>query len=387
MLPYWRLSCYYFFYFAFFGAFSPYFTLYLQSISFSAWDIGLVMSQMQLMRLAGPYLWGWLSDRGYRRIVIVRLSGAASLAGFLVFFGLESRNGLLIAMTVLAFFWSAALPLMETLTFDHLHERAAGYSRIRIWGSIGFLAAALGTGALLDLTSPIGVLWVCAAMLIGILAFALAVPEAPMRSHPAATVSIRHILRQARVRALLSACFAMAAAHGAYYVFYSIHLTQLGYDRLQVGALWSLGVVAEILMFMAMPHLTRRYGLRALLLWSYAAAALRFALIGWSGHIFALLFFAQLLHALTFGTYHAATITAINRWFPGNSQARGQALYSSFSFGAGGLLGGLLAGIGWDALGAGWIYTLSALFALAGYGLIFRWVHEDVDLTPVLRIP
>jgi len=73
-LPYWRLSGYYFFYFAFVGAFSPYFGLYLQSLSFSAWDIGLLMSQMQLMRLCAPYIWGALSDRLEQRVRIVRLA-------------------------------------------------------------------------------------------------------------------------------------------------------------------------------------------------------------------------------------------------------------------------------------------------------------------------
>jgi MFS family permease len=74
-LPYWRLSGYYFFYFAFIGAFSPYFGLYLHSLNFSAWDIGLLMSQMQLMRLFGPNLWGWLADRFGRRLLIIRLAG------------------------------------------------------------------------------------------------------------------------------------------------------------------------------------------------------------------------------------------------------------------------------------------------------------------------
>nr|MBP8163156.1 MFS transporter [Propionivibrio sp.] len=70
--PYWRLSAYYFFYFAFLGVFSPYFGLYLQSRSFSAWDIGLLMSQMQLMRLFGPYVWGALADRLGKRLFVIR---------------------------------------------------------------------------------------------------------------------------------------------------------------------------------------------------------------------------------------------------------------------------------------------------------------------------
>ncbi|MCH2219319.1 MAG: MFS transporter, partial [Dechloromonas sp.] len=95
-LPYWRLSGYYFFYFAFIGAFSPYFGLYLQSLSFSAWDIGLLMSQMQLMRLFGPNLWGWLADRFGRRLFIIRLAGVIGLAGFTAFFWLDRLPGMLL---------------------------------------------------------------------------------------------------------------------------------------------------------------------------------------------------------------------------------------------------------------------------------------------------
>jgi MFS transporter, PPP family, 3-phenylpropionic acid transporter len=183
-LPYWRLSGYYFFYFAFIGAFSPYFGLYLQSLNFSAWDIGLLMSQMQLMRLFGPNLWGWLADRFGRRMAIIRLAGGIGLAGFTAFFWLDKLPAMLLAMAVLAFFWSAALPLVETLTFDHLREERGRYSRIRLWGSIGFIVAVMGTGAALDFAPPVAVLWVCWSILLGILAVAVVLPDAPLVAHP-----------------------------------------------------------------------------------------------------------------------------------------------------------------------------------------------------------
>src|SRR5574343_1789930 len=194
-LPYWRLSGYYFFYFAFIGAFSPYFGLYLQFLKFSAWDIGLLMSQMQLMRLFGPYLWGWLADRFGRRLVIIRLAGAMGLAGFSAFFWLEKLPGMLLAMAVLAFFWSAALPLVETLTFDHLREERGRYSRIRLWGSVGFIVAVMGTGAVLDWTPPSGVLPVCWAILAGILLLALVLPESAPLAHEHDAPPIGEILR------------------------------------------------------------------------------------------------------------------------------------------------------------------------------------------------
>lgn len=325
-LPYWRLSGYYFFYFAFIGAFSPYFGLYLQSLSFSAWDIGLLMSQMQLMRLFGPNLWGWLADRFGRRTAIIRLAAVIGLAGFTAFFWLDKLSGMLVAMAVLAFFWSAALPLVETLTFDHLREESGRYSRIRLWGSIGFIVAVMATGAVLDYSAPIGVLWVCWGILLGILAFAIALPDARPAVHARDEQPIGEILRQPKVIALMAACFAMSAAHGALYVFYSIHLSDNGYSKTEVGLLWSLGVVAEIFVFMLMSRLSQRFSLRVLLLASFAAAVVRFLLVGWGVDSLVIMVVAQLMHGMTFGAYHASAIAAVNLWFPGRSQGRGLSL-------------------------------------------------------------
>lgn len=377
-LPYWRLSGYYFFYFAFIGAFSPYFALYLQSLNFSAWDIGLLMSQMQLMRLFGPNLWGWLSDHFGHRVAIVRLAGLVSLAGFSAFFWLDRLPGMLAAMAVLAFFWSAALPLVETLTLDHLREERGRYSRIRVWGSVGFIAAVMGAGAILEAVPPAGILQVCWVILLGILACALVLPEAhaPLMSQPAPPIAA--ILRRGEVRALLAACFAMSAAHGAFYVFYSIHLAANGYGTTEIGLLWSLGVIAEIAVFMVMARLNARFSLRAILLASFAAAVLRFAIMGWGVESAALMIFGQLLHGLTFGAYHASAIAAVGRLFPGRAQGRGQALYSSISFGAGGLLGALVSGWTWDDWGAGWTFSLGSACALAGFALVWRWVGTAV---------
>jgi len=381
-LPHWRLSGYYFFYFAFIGAFSPYFGLYLQSLSFSAWDIGLLMSQMQLMRLFGPNLWGWLVDRFGHRVAVIRLAGVIGLAGFLAFFWLDRLSGMLVAMAVLALFWSAALPLVETLTFDHLREERGRYGKIRLWGSVGFIVAVMGTGALLDWVEPVGVLWVCAFILAGILGFAMVLPEAPQHASSANETPIGRILRQPRVLALMAACFAMSAAHGGFYVFYSIHLSGNGYAKTAVGLLWSLGVLAEIGVFLLMARIARRYSLRDILLVSFAAAVLRFLLMGWAVDSVAVMVFVQLLHGLTFGAYHASAIAAVNRWFPGKSQGRGQALYSSLSFGAGGLVGALLSGWTWDDWGAGWTFSLGSAFALVGWLLVWRWVAADAAVEP-----
>ncbi len=388
-LPYWRLSAYYFFYFAFIGVFSPYFALYLTSLQFTAWEIGLLMSQMQLMRLFGPNVWGWLADHHGHRTRIIVLAALVSLLGFSAFFWLDQLSSMLVAMAVLAFFWSAALPLVETLTFDHLRGQRGHYSRIRLWGSIGFIVAVMATGGLLDYLPASSVLWACCFVLLGILGLAVTLPEASHAEIPAAVPSIRPVLAQPRVRALLAACFAMSAAHGAFYVFFSVHLANHGYSKTEIGLLWSLGVVAEIIVFMLMSQLNRRYSLRFILLAALLAAMARFVLMGWGADFVVLMILVQVLHGLTFGAHHSASIAAVNLWFEGGTRGRGQALYSSLSFGAGGLLGGLLAGALWDALGPAWVFTLGSLYAAIGFWLGLRWLRGDpaVDLPATEKTP
>lgn len=384
---YWRFSGYYFVYFAFIGIFMPYFGLYLQSLSFSAWEISLLMSQMQLMRLFGPYLWGVLADRTGQRVRIIRLTGFISVVVFSSFFFVTSFHALLAALALLTFFWVAALPLVESLTFDHLREKTADYSRVRLWGSIGFIATVTAAGAFLDNFGLAKILWIILLSLVAIGACGLAICEAPAhQSQPDSSSSVGAIVRQPRVIALFAACFFMYAAHGALSIFYSIYLSDHGYSKSAVGGLWSLGVLAEIAVFYFMAVLTRRLSLRRVLLICFGAAVVRFLMIGWGVGMPAVLVVAQLLHGLTFGAFHASTIAAINRSFAGPTRARGQALYSSLTFGAGGLIGGLLAGWTWGQFGSSWTFVLSSSYALLGLVLVMRWIKEEIVPSPELGV-
>ncbi len=132
---------------------------------------------------------------------------------------------------------------------------------------------------------------------------------------------------------------------------------------------------------MLMAPLSARFSLRVILLASFAAAVLRFLLMGWGVTSVGLMILVQLLHGLTFGAYHASAIAAVNRWFPGRAQGRGQALYSSISFGAGGLLGALVSGLTWDELGGG-------LDIYAEFGVCAGGVFYGLALGPrVCRLP
>lgn len=376
MSPLGRLAAWYFFYFAFVGAFAPYFTLYLQDIGLTAWEIGVMMSVPQVMRLLAPNLWGWLADHLGHRTAIVRLAAFFSALGFAGFFFTRDYALMLAAMALVWFFWSAALPLVEAMTLDRLAGQTERYGSIRLWGSVGFIVSVLAIGALLDHLPVAAILWACLLILASVLASALTLPDAKVGAGGTAP-PLGGLLMRPAVLALLAACFFMSMAHGPLYIFFSIHLVDHGYDKTVIGLYWSLGVLAEIGVFLHMPRLMRQVSLRTILLASFALAVLRFLLIGWGASSASVLLLAQLLHGATFGAYHAAAVAALTHWFPPQQQARMQGIYGSLSFGAGGMVGGLVSGQAWDSLGAGMTYTLGALCAACGWVLIWRWLSSE----------
>ena len=379
MLTTWRLSGFYFFYFAFVGVSSPYFGQYLQHLGFSAFEIALLISQMQIMRIVAPNVWGWLADHGGRRLSIIRLSSIMAALVVISFYFVSGFWAWWVALGAMAFFWSASLPLFEGLTLDKLKVLGGDYSRVRLWGSVGFIAAVSAAGWLLDRLPIDSILGMLLAMLVGILIFSLLVRD-PFSHHRSPTREpLWPVLKTRRVATLLASCFAMSAAHGAFYLFFSIYLAGLGYSQTAIGLLWSLGVVAEIGVFLFMAPIFRRVSTRNILLACFVAAALRFLLTAWCAEWLLGLIVAQLLHALSFGACHSVAIQSVNRWFPAGCQGRGQALYSSLSFGAGGLVGGVIAGAIWDQAGGAIAYTTSAGFAVLGGVLVMVGIFSADD--------
>ena len=371
-VPYWRLSAFYFAYFAQVGASAPYFSLYLASLGLAAVQIGVLLSLGQLTRVVAPSFWGWVADRTGHRARIISISlvlGGTCFAGFLV---VDAFWGLFALLLALGFFTSASMPLTESLTLSHLRGAVSSYGSIRLWGSVGFIVTVTLVGYALDSLPVANLLWMVLATYVLGWICALAVPDAPAASGHAAPEAVWTIVRRPEVAGFLGACFLMTLAHGPQYAFFSLYLVDHGYSKAVVGWMWSAGVIAEIIVFLLMPALMRRYSLSGILLVCFAAAAVRFFMIGWGVDSAPVLFAAQLLHGLSFGAYHAAAVTAIHRWFRGMHQVRGQAIYLSVSFGAGGVLGSVLSGVGWDSLGPAWTFSAAALAALAGYVLL-QW--------------
>ena len=382
-VPYWRLSGFYFFYFASIGALIPYWSLYLKSLGFDARAIGTLMALIMATKIISPNIWGWVADHTGYRMRIVRIGCLLGAVAFAGVFLVEDYWWLAVVMMVFSFFWNATLPQFEATTLNHLGRDSHRYSGIRLWGSIGFIVAVAALGPVLD-TLGVGILPIVLILLFGgIWLASLVVPESASAHLPLDHEPLRKVLMRPEVVALLVVCFLLQASHGPYYTFYTIYMEEQGYSRSLIGQLWALGVIAEVGVFLVMYRLVPRFGLRRLLLASLLLTALRWVLIGEFPDEMAVVLLAQGLHAASFGIYHAVAIQLIHRYFTGRHQGKGQALYSSLSFGAGGAAGSFLAGLAWASLGPQTTYLLAALAALLAFVIAWRWIHprDDVSLS------
>lgn len=328
------------------------------------------MSLFQISRIFAPNFWGWLADHTAKRTVWIRLNTILGVLGFVAVFWVDGFWPMLLVMGALSLFTSSTMPLSESLTLAHLANTKGHYSKIRMWGSVGFIVASVVLGYVIDWAGISSLLW--AILLVQLILFLITfkLPEAKVAPHHTDQASVWNILRNPAVIALLVGCALMVTAHGVLYNFYSIYLASYGYSKVMIGLLWSVGVVCEIGVFMLMPRMMRRLSLKNILLISLALAVCRFAMIGVAVDNLLVLLIAQSLHAATFGSFHAASVEMVAQFFNGRHQAKGQAIYNSVTYGLGGAVGGVAGGYALQYLGGQTTFLMAAIFPLIGFVVI-----------------
>lgn len=374
-LPYWRLSSFYFAYFGLLGAWIPYWGLYLQDLGYGAVAIGWLSAVVMATKIIAPSIWGALADTGERRVQIIRLGALLALVIFLGIFLRTDFWWLMLVVIGYSFFWNAVLAQFEVVTLSHLEGQYHRYSLIRVWGSVGFIASVAGIGWFLDYWPIRWLPVILAILLAGIWLSSLTVSEKPASDTDYdRESSLWRILRRPPVMAFFVICVLLQIAHGPYYTFFSIHLEALGYSKSTTGLLWSLGVLAEVFLFLVMHRVLAGFSLRAIMLTSLLLAALRWWLIGYYADVLGILLFAQLLHAATFGSFHAVAVELVRRLFRGY-QGQGMALYSGLSFGGGGALGAVISGVLWER-GAGLTFMMAVAASLLAWVIAWRYLRQ-----------
>ncbi|MHB8920434.1 MAG: MFS transporter [Halothiobacillus sp.] len=380
-----------FMYFLGFGIFLPYFSPFLIAQGFNPQEVGFLLAAVMLSKVIGPPLLGWWVDHHNRLIPALRVMALVAIALFSLIFVLKLAHAPFLFWAVLlglfGLAWQPLLSQLDVLTLRLVAGRAQVYSSLRAWGSIGFIVSSVGLGWAINGMAPAQQAgWIpglLLAALVGLLALLMRLqePQSPAISPTMATDSPQDFWRQLRRPAMLGFLvmqFLVNVAHGVYYAFFSVYLSEQGYSTGVIGLLWALGVVAEIVLFFMLPKFLLRFSLSGLLAVAIGLMALRWALIGTLIDSLGWLLFAQILHAASFGLTHAVGIAVIHQQFTGRLQSRGQSIFSGFSYGGGAAVGLMLAGWLWSNVGATQSFLMMSFVSLAA-GLMLLTCHRLVS--------
>ncbi|WP_434665979.1 3-phenylpropionate MFS transporter [Aeromonas sp. NJAU223] len=363
------------FYFVY-GAYLPFWSLWLEGIGVSAEQIGLLLGAGMAIRFAGNLLiMGRIKGAG-QLLPLIRLLCLLSLLAFLGFY-LSHHLWWLVALTLVAnFIYPTLMPVGEALATRMVVQTHLDYGKVRLCGSFAFIVASTLVGALVG---NFGSDWVLHTMAAGLLLM-LVLSLLPL--HPApqelvgerARASLRETLKSASVRRFLLITALLQGSHAAYYGFSAIYWKAEGYSGTVIGYLWALGVVAEICMFAADKRFLQRFGAQSLFLIGAIGCVVRWALLGASSEI-GVLVLGQLLHAVTFCVSHLGAIRFMTRQLPPEQMIPAQGLYAALGLGM--VVAALmtLCGVLFEPLGGG-IFYLMILVVLPVFVLRLR------DVTP-----
>lgn len=338
------------------------------------------MATIQLTKIVAPNVWGWLGDKTGLRVRLVRIGAVIGGLSFAGVFLEPDFYGLLLVMLLFTFFWNAILPLYEVVTLRSLGQNQEKYGRVRLWGSVGFILAVAGIGGVLELVPILMLPWLLLPVFAGIAISTFMVPsERGETKKPAPRGSLKAIISHPAVLAFFGMNFLLQVSHGAYYTFFSIHLEHFGYGKLSIGLLWSLGVLAEIGLFLVMHRITRHFSVRQIALGALLLTMLRWILIAEVTDVVAVLIFAQLLHAASYGALHVISVQYVQGFFGQHHHGQGQALYSGLTFGAGGAVGAWLSGFLVEGFNTSIAFWGGAVAMIIAVGITWRWLRPPPD--------
>ena len=381
----WAFGSFFFLYFAYVGLVSPYASLFFVDQGFNVIQISVLMSMLQITRIIGPFSWGWLSDYLSNRIGIIRFCACLASITFLAIFYLQSYIAFFVWMFILHTILSSLMPLGESATVHALFKDNSfdkRYGRLRLWGSLGFIAMVLFAGELFQRKSIALYPIVGAAVLLLLAIVTFRLHEPKVQRHKMVKGELLSVLLNPDVRWFLLSGFFMIFAHAALYVFYSLYLSKLGYNKFQIGLFWALGVSAEVIFFYFQSKVLSRLQPEIVLQASFGVGVLRFILIAFFPLTWVLIL-AQVMHAGTFAAHHSAATKLLQRWFTGPLQARGQALMATVSYGLGGTLGGLCSGWIWDLAQPRDVFVMAA-FACGLAGMAIQKLRpQTLDQQPI----
>ncbi|MFC1515465.1 MFS transporter [Thermodesulfobacteriota bacterium] len=362
------LSSQYFLYFGVMGIFLPYFNLYCYHLEFTGFQIGVLSAIRSVALVLTPLVWSALADRFQLRKPIYIFCNCISTAIW-AFFIFTTDFWVMLFITVFySIFYAPIISFLEAFTMDVLGKEKKRYGRVRVWGSMAFITSVLVLGKIIDLYSinVILILIFSGSLILAFISFKI--PDIRMIKKEPFALKVRDLLKP-RVIVFLFCAFLMLVSHGTYYGFYSIHLENMGYGSTFIGVAWAAASISEIVIMVKSDSIFKRFSIENVLVFSFLVAGIRWFALFFATSAAALLIL-QMLHAMTYGTFHVASILYIDSLTPDETKTLGQAVNNAVTYGLGLMVGFFLSGYLFESVGSFGLFMISAFIALSGGALL-----------------
>lgn len=389
-----RVSIFFAAIFLLIGCHLPYFPVWLDWRGLDAEEIGIILAAPLAVRVFLTPLVAFSADRlANRRIMLVLLAWGA-LACFGLLTVAHGFWAILTVAMIAAVFWTSIMPLTEAIAMEGVRREGYDYGRMRLWGSLTFIAMSFGGGVVLERWGAPSALWMMIAAAGGIVLAAHMLPAPQGKGRLRKITAVPNIDAGDAVRLIRSRVFllflaatgAVQGAHAIYYAFGTLHWQSLGISSGVIGLLWAIGVAAEILLFLFSRRVLERVSPLSLIVLAGLASGVRWSVTALTPPIW-LLIPIQVLHGLTFGAAHLGAVHFVSHSVPDAGLGTAQGLYASVT--AGIAMGGAIALAGplYKVLG-GEAYLVMAALGVAGAGVAMM-VRRMWDGRPlvVLAVP
>jgi PPP family 3-phenylpropionic acid transporter len=369
------LRIYYFTFYASMAVYLPYFPSWLREHGIQGLAMSTLMALLPIMNVFGPPGFGLLADSlGLRgRLLRWAATGAAvSFVPLLVYaYVAPDLSFAVVFATCLGFaFFRTPMNLMADVV---ALEQGDDFSRLRLWGSVGFMLAVPVVGHYLDLS----LIWALPALMVALLWMAqvttLWMPDQAKVPKRAVLNDVWLVLRERTFVVFIVAAGLGQAAHVGYDMTLSMHLSDLGMSGSAVGWAWAIATASEVGIMAYAPRVLSKKNAPGLLLVALLVQGLRWCLMSVVNDP-AWLLSGQCLHAISFGLRWVACmqiVSALGQRVGALATVQGLHLTATSM---GSVLGMFLAGYLYEVKGGNWVFAVSAglAFFAAGFGWLFR---------------
>jgi MFS transporter, PPP family, 3-phenylpropionic acid transporter len=358
------MAIFYAAFFAFAGIQMPYLPVWFESKGLDVREIGIVLAVPMLIRVVAVPFATRLIDRRFAHRAALVVAAALSTAGYAIMGMAFGFVAILVAYTAISIVYSPMLPLADSYGLRGRNARGLAYGPVRLWGSVAFIGANFGGGALLAALGPGNVVWALTATMAVAATVTLLLPATPDDAKRATKPADGRGLWGSRLFVtIVVAASLVQASHAVMYGFVSLQWSAKGLDGTMIGALWAIGVVAEILLFAVSGRLIAKFGAVEMILLGSLGAIVRWTTMAFDPPV-ALLPVLQCLHGLSFGATHLGAMHVLSRLAARGATAQGDfAAFQGITFAAAMGMSGMLV----ERFGS---YAYLAMSLAAGLGFL-----------------